>query len=110
MVFRQTRFVNPLTDIDLLRQCGVVTNQFLLVIIKKCFGRNGTEGMAVKILVQEGIKAFPTHSFFNGSQQAKPLFIGDIRDTVVRSEEHTSELQSLMRISYAVFCLKKKNT
>src|SRR3546814_6825553 len=29
---------------------------------------------------------------------------------VVRSEEHTSELQSLMRISYAVFCLKKTNT
>src|SRR3546814_8817494 len=29
--------------------------------------------------------------------------------TAVRSEEHTSELQSLMRISYAVFCLKKKN-
>src|SRR3546814_1566287 len=28
---------------------------------------------------------------------------------VFRSEEHTSELQSLMRISYAVFCLKKKN-
>src|SRR3546814_9304761 len=28
----------------------------------------------------------------------------------VRSEEHTSELQSLMRISYAVFCLKKKST
>src|SRR3546814_2082100 len=31
-------------------------------------------------------------------------------DRDVRSEEHTSELQSLMRISYAVFCLKKKNT
>src|SRR3546814_3034369 len=29
---------------------------------------------------------------------------------VARSEEHTSELQSLMRISYAVFCLKKKTT
>src|SRR3546814_4176480 len=28
----------------------------------------------------------------------------------LRSEEHTSELQSLMRISYAVFCLKKNNT
>src|SRR3546814_8117512 len=28
---------------------------------------------------------------------------------LLRSEEHTSELQSLMRISYAVFCLKKKN-
>src|SRR3546814_5599335 len=31
-------------------------------------------------------------------------------DIVLRSEEHTSELQSLMRISYAVFCLKKKTT
>src|SRR3546814_10239221 len=30
------------------------------------------------------------------------------RCTLLRSEEHTSELQSLMRISYAVFCLKKK--
>src|SRR3546814_1627256 len=30
-------------------------------------------------------------------------------DPALRSEEHTSELQSLMRISYAVFCLKKKN-
>src|SRR3546814_6031486 len=30
-------------------------------------------------------------------------------DLFPRSEEHTSELQSLMRISYAVFCLKKKN-
>src|SRR3546814_6798869 len=30
-------------------------------------------------------------------------------DSDKRSEEHTSELQSLMRISYAVFCLKKKN-
>src|SRR3546814_4493784 len=29
---------------------------------------------------------------------------------ISRSEEHTSELQSLMRISYAVFCLKKKNS
>src|SRR3546814_5523443 len=32
-----------------------------------------------------------------------------IRPPADRSEEHTSELQSLMRISYAVFCLKKKN-
>src|SRR3546814_4419678 len=31
------------------------------------------------------------------------------RMSLERSEEHTSELQSLMRISYAVFCLKKKN-
>src|SRR3546814_9443595 len=35
---------------------------------------------------------------------------GDSRRPAQRSEEHTSELQSLMRISYAVFCLKKKKT
>src|SRR3546814_10735483 len=45
----------------------------------------------------------------------KPIFFeGDNRDALEqvysRSEEHTSELQSLMRISYAVFCLKKKKT
>src|SRR3546814_7916090 len=34
---------------------------------------------------------------------------GQITEAHSRSEEHTSELQSLMRISYAVFCLKKKN-
>src|SRR3546814_10680367 len=45
-----------------------------------------------------------------------PLRQSDARDLAggtrseVRSEEHTSELQSLMRISYAVFCLKKKTT
>src|SRR3546814_5183188 len=35
------------------------------------------------------------------------LFMNDMAHT--KSDEHTSELQSLMRISYAVFCLKKKN-
>src|SRR3546814_4265820 len=34
---------------------------------------------------------------------------GSTSDAVSRSEEHTSELQSLMRTSYAVFCLEKKN-
>src|SRR3546814_10841012 len=36
-------------------------------------------------------------------------FLLGIPFSIARSEEHTSELQSLMRISYAVFCLKKKN-
>src|SRR3546814_2819461 len=42
----------------------------------------------------------------DGSVRARR--VGD--DRRPRSEEHTSELQSLMRISYAVFCLKKKTT
>src|SRR3546814_10186120 len=37
------------------------------------------------------------------------ITLGTTTQLVMRSEEHTSELQSLMRISYAVFCLKKKN-
>src|SRR3546814_3919184 len=37
------------------------------------------------------------------------LMDGKYKEGSFRSEEHTSELQSLMRISYAVFCLKKKN-
>src|SRR3546814_6812137 len=64
----------------------------------------------------------------SGRRRAGPLFdvpdddVGDlvfvhrgefgrleVPDVIARSEEHTSELQSLMRISYAVFCLKKKN-
>src|SRR3546814_2487977 len=44
-----------------------------------------------------------------GEDRREPVG-GNLFDTQRRSEEHTSELQSLMRISYAVFCLKKKNT
>src|SRR3546814_10255106 len=42
--------------------------------------------------------------------ELQPGFAHELRVIHGRSEEHTSELQSLMRISYAVFCLKKKNT
>src|SRR3546814_6795021 len=50
---------------------------------------------------------------FYGSANMSPRDNHDLIDvapiSAERSEEHTSELQSLMRISYAVFCLKKKN-
>src|SRR3546814_3988591 len=52
-------------------------------------------------------------SLLNMLQRADAIAImaTETRDDVpVRSEEHTSELQSLMRTSYAVFCLKKKRT
>src|SRR3546814_4510213 len=48
-----------------------------------------------------------------GDQPARDgddAFLNKLFEPVERSEEHTSELQSLMRISYAVFCLKKKTT
>src|SRR3546814_5981729 len=47
---------------------------------------------------------------FTASANLRPLFADypGFADSTTRSEEHTSELQSLMRISYAAFCLKKK--
>src|SRR3546814_3433625 len=51
-----------------------------------------------------GFSATGRHRF---GQNARCDLPGDA--PLVRSEEHTSELQSLMRISYAVFCLKNKN-
>src|SRR3546814_7172369 len=52
-----------------------------------------------------------SHSCVYRSRYARrPTLHSRPRDAKSRSEEHTSELQSLMRISYAVFCLKKKKT
>src|SRR3546814_14470371 len=47
--------------------------------------------------------------FVHGSS-ADVATLANLLPNISRSEEHTSELQSLMRISYAVFCLKKKKT
>src|SRR3546814_6185920 len=44
------------------------------------------------------------------NMNANEVIAGRANELLTRSEEHTSELQSLMRISYAVFCLKKKKT
>src|SRR3546814_3273770 len=50
----------------------------------------------------------PIDAFPRG-RRIRPAYLGGrLRSLRGRSEEHTSELQSLMRISYAVFCLKKK--
>src|SRR3546814_3946917 len=64
------------------------------------------------------VRFFSTVELVNALEQEKAKGkTGQIANRLVhsdlvildRSEEHTSELQSLMRISYAVFCLKKKN-
>src|SRR3546814_6965457 len=44
-----------------------------------------------------------------GAYAASKAGVARLTEALARSEEHTSELQSLMRLSYAVFCLKKKN-
>src|SRR3546814_9388398 len=57
---------------------------------------------------------FPMIGELSIAQLKPPLILAVLREielcgAIERSEEHTSELQSLMRSSYAVFCLKKKN-
>src|SRR3546814_4434395 len=67
----------------------------------------------LQIVHQEGL---PVHGHVAVQIEQVPaarLFGEQVADdgaAAIRSEEHTSELQSLMRISYAVFCLKKKKS
>src|SRR3546814_9125927 len=71
-------------------------------------------GMLVKLTAPIGADIQRTnyrqqqHRFFDETGQLA-IFDFALVSGAKRSEEHTSELQSLMRISYAVFCLKKKN-
>src|SRR3546814_8329152 len=64
----------------------------------------------MSLLQSDVFKDFPTLKIvISHGGGAIPYQIGRFRAGAWRSEEHTSELQSLMRISYAVFCLNKKN-
>src|SRR3546814_5199218 len=69
-------------------------------------GRIDTQALE-QFRIAEG-KLYHFAKLINGFGHPANIIIGDI-GAAMRSEEHTSELQSLMRISYAVFCLKKKN-
>src|SRR3546814_6913560 len=64
-------------------------------------------GSIVNTASVAGLRAIAMQAIYTASKHA---VAGLTRNAAVRSVEHTSELQSLMRISYAVFCLKKKNT
>src|SRR3546814_3607557 len=55
-----------------------------------------------------GVVGHVAGGLFRAAAEQELLHLGFEEGAVLRSEEHTSELQSLMRISYAVFCLKQK--
>src|SRR3546814_2783684 len=61
-------------------------------------------------LIQAGIKHIEATSFVSPRAVPQLADAAQVLANIGRSEEHTSELQSLMRISYAVFCLKRKKT
>src|SRR3546814_6205048 len=64
-------------------------------------------GIEQRLAINVSRRQLDHASFFRGLRQAMHAAGAPAR-LLERSEEHTSELQSLMRISYAVFCLKKK--
>src|SRR3546814_5195706 len=97
---------------------------FLLSRIKEEYDRTGDNELSVAVglertgrivtaaalLIAVVFIAFATSDVTFIKLFGVGLTLAVLMDAFVRSEEHTSELQSLMRISYAVFCLEKKIT
>src|SRR3546814_2536148 len=84
-----------------------------LAVVGRPYRMSGEFGAAQKLvrgLSRENARAHRPLPRGWGGRLASPRGASGYAPFKVRSEEHTSELQSLMRISYAVFCLKKKNT
>src|SRR3546814_8722948 len=66
-------------------------------------------GVAVRVELADHV-ADGARRLLRLGRRTEPQLAHRVDDPPLRSEEHTSELQSLMRISYAVFCLKKQKT
>src|SRR3546814_3472982 len=86
-----------------------------LVMRRRAAG-GAVSGLALGLSLAIGIELLPylgltaaITSLFWVADRAEAPRMAAFGAASARSEEHTSELQSLMRISYAVFCLKKKN-
>src|SRR3546814_1282846 len=86
---------------------AVIFNKGINALLRPLTGREIRFSKAIKHWVKRKVR-----SVEDFQQKAIDVALEKEADYLVcgRSEEHTSELQSLMRISYAVFCLKKKNS
>src|SRR3546814_4008884 len=68
----------------------------------------GLEDVGHKVLTYRDLMSLTSNPDTRPPQRTIEVHLTGNMERFMRSEEHTSELQSLMRISYAVFCLKKK--
>src|SRR3546814_7707600 len=108
---------------ELIRQLDTRRQQVLVEAIVVEIGDDAAKKLGVQFLLGGKNIPFVATSYSNASPniltlggayaatkltEDKTTVDGETVVTQTRSEEHTSELQSLMRISYAVFCLKKK--
>src|SRR3546814_3871127 len=90
-------------------RCALVTGvqTCALPILLYTYGRTTSEAEHQRNLVTGVVSGRNIYRCIVAMAGGEAKIAGIVQD---RSEEHTSELQSLMRISYAVFCLKKKRT
>src|SRR3546814_6595914 len=107
---RSTRTDTRLPYTTLFRSRALIIEAAQQLIREEGYGATSTR----RIAARAGLKPSLVHYYFpttddllvevsrHGAEESDRM--------IERSEEHTSELQSLMRISYAVFCLKKKTT
>src|SRR3546814_7337280 len=96
----------PHPAIDVWRDAGLHVTDTATMLVYCARGTiNSTDGM-----LHPGDAWRPSSAAATLDLQSGALALVVRVEAVTRSEEHTSELQSLMRISYAVFCLKHKNT
>src|SRR3546814_10306938 len=98
--------VNP--PVVLAPMAGVTDAPFRGVCSRYGAGLYVSEMITARALIERNARTLSMLRF-DGSEAIRSVQLyGTDPRTLGRSEEHTSELQSLMRISYAVFCLKKK--
>src|SRR3546814_4720170 len=104
---RSTRTDTLFPYTTLFRSCAtsLIQRKQIFIVLALCYGR----WSLAQTLLEECLRS---KSYLLWEVKDKDLQYLQIARTTgkcsLRSEEHTSELQSLMRISYAVFCLKKK--
>src|SRR3546814_1150660 len=85
-----------------------------VAVLLPCYNEEAAIARVVRAF-REALPQAQVYVYDNASSDRTSVVAAEAGAVVVqeplrgRSEEHTSELQSLMRISYAVFCLKKKN-
>src|SRR3546814_6241808 len=116
------KIVGGVFEVERLACCRVLGRSHLVLSPAQPFGRarlshegEGLRDDEREILAEQSVHLTGTgeRGIFPDAENAQPAarIMGADLDRLAsedRSEEHTSELQSLMRISYAVFCLKKK--
>src|SRR3546814_2868991 len=80
----------------------------MLVVGQAANDRRGAQIRQAMLVAQQGKQHFRIEEAAAVQERKDEVGHRPIEQRGIRSEEHTSELQSLMRISYAVFCLKKQ--